>query len=160
LFVVLPADVCGLLQLALLDMNPLLKALSKNGPLSIIRPRNSTIAISPLTQPRWPEWVSPMTPEAACHFSGGTQAHHPIIQTLRAILELPEDQIDLAKAKLTIDHMIDPAIDVDAWLRQLDGMADEIRRVWRLHNAPWDRSPKWSQFRSTRRQRGWWLDRA
>ena len=23
----------------------------------------------------------------------------------------------------------------------------------------WDRSPKWSQFRSTGRQRGWWLDR-
>jgi Flp pilus assembly protein TadG len=24
----------------------------------------------------------------------------------------------------------------------------------------WDRSPKWSQFRSTGRQRAWWLDRA
>jgi hypothetical protein len=24
----------------------------------------------------------------------------------------------------------------------------------------WDRSPTWSQFRSTGRQRAWWLDRA
>jgi hypothetical protein len=24
----------------------------------------------------------------------------------------------------------------------------------------WDRSPRWSQFRSTGRQRAWWLDRA
>jgi hypothetical protein len=29
-----------------------------------------------------------------------------------------------------------------------------------LYRWVWDRSPKWSQFRSTGRQRAWWLDRA
>jgi regulator of sirC expression with transglutaminase-like and TPR domain len=123
--------------LAPLDMNPTLKALSKTGPVSIIGRRHQAFSISPLTQPRWPEWVSPMAPEAAAasQFSGGTHAHHPNIQTLRAILELPEDQIDLAKAKLTIDHMIEPAIKVDACLHLLDSMTAEIIRGWRLHKA-------------------------
>ena len=31
---------------------------------------------------------------------------------------------------------------------------------WLLDHWIWDRSPKWSQFRSTGRQRAWWLDRA
>ncbi len=31
---------------------------------------------------------------------------------------------------------------------------------WLWEHGAWDRSPKWSQFRSTGRQRAWWLDRA
>ena len=53
-------------------------------------------------------------------------APDPTLQTLRAILELPEQQIDLAHAKLTIDQMIDPAIDIAATLKQLDTMAAEV----------------------------------
>lgn len=46
---------------------------------------------------------------------------------LRAVLQTPDSEIDLAKAKLTIDRMIDPKIDVAATLRQLDTLAARIR---------------------------------
>ncbi|PHV09725.1 hypothetical protein CSQ89_20120 [Chitinimonas sp. BJB300] len=48
-------------------------------------------------------------------------------KTIGAMLALPESQIDLAKVKLTIDHMIDPSVDVNAYLKQLDTMAAEVR---------------------------------
>src|SRR5262245_44387910 len=63
------------------------------------------------------------------------QAQDPNIQTLRMMLELPETQLDLARAKLTIDHMIDPTIDAAGCLRQLDAMAAEVMASWRLANA-------------------------
>ena len=42
--------------------------------------------------------------------------------------------------------------------RWLDDLAEELRKG--TYQSLWDRSPKWSQFRSTGRQRAWWLDRA
>jgi regulator of sirC expression with transglutaminase-like and TPR domain len=50
------------------------------------------------------------------------------LQTLRFFLTRPEPELDLARAKLTIDRMVDPAVDVDATLRQLDTMAANVRR--------------------------------
>ncbi|CAM3960306.1 Regulator of sirC expression with transglutaminase-like and TPR domain [Paracidovorax anthurii] len=52
------------------------------------------------------------------------------IKTLKALLGQPEADIDLARVKLTIDHMIDPHIDVEGTLAQLDAMANEIRRLY------------------------------
>ncbi len=49
------------------------------------------------------------------------------LQTIRAILESPDDQIDLAKAKLAIDHMIDPGIDIAKNLKQLDAIAAKVK---------------------------------
>ncbi len=49
------------------------------------------------------------------------------IQTLSAILKKPDAEIDLARVKLTIDHMIDPSVDIEANLQKLDAMAGEIR---------------------------------
>ncbi|MGH8560654.1 MAG: transglutaminase family protein, partial [Nevskiales bacterium] len=49
------------------------------------------------------------------------------LQTLRSFLTATEGQIDLAKAKLTIDHMINPNVDVSDVLRQLDSMAEQVR---------------------------------
>ncbi len=49
------------------------------------------------------------------------------LRTIRAILELPDQRIDLARAKLTIDHMIDPGIDIANGLKQLDGMERTIQ---------------------------------
>lgn len=46
---------------------------------------------------------------------------------LRTLLQTPDSQIDFAKAKLTIDRMIDPKIDTAATLRQLDTLAARIR---------------------------------
>ena len=57
------------------------------------------------------------------------------MEAIQAILELPETDIDLAKAKLTIDHMVDPGIDIDATLKMLDGMAAGVTNAWRLANA-------------------------
>ena len=49
------------------------------------------------------------------------------LASVRALLALPEDKIDLAKAKLTVDRMIDPQIDIAGTVRQLDAMASEIK---------------------------------
>lgn len=48
---------------------------------------------------------------------------------LRALLDTPEDKVDFATAKLTIDHLIDPSVDVDATLKVLDEMAAEARAM-------------------------------
>ena len=60
---------------------------------------------------------------------GTTQAPDSDFQTIRAILEQPDDQIDLARAKLTLDHMIDPGIDIEGNLKQLDGMVKQIKTM-------------------------------
>lgn len=57
------------------------------------------------------------TPDYAAH-----------LKRIQAILEQPEDRIDLARAELSIDQMIDPSIDIDATLTKLDAMAAEIKR--------------------------------
>ncbi|MBB4131841.1 hypothetical protein [Xanthomonas sp. 3075] len=49
-----------------------------------------------------------------------SQAPDSNIATLRKLLDQPEEQIDLARAKVTIDHMVDPKIDANGMLRQLD----------------------------------------
>jgi regulator of sirC expression with transglutaminase-like and TPR domain len=54
-------------------------------------------------------------------------APDPNLPTIRAILEKPDKQIDLARTKLTIDRMIDPGIDIEANLKKLDAMAKQIR---------------------------------
>jgi len=51
----------------------------------------------------------------------------PNLPVLRAILKQPDAEIDLAKVKLTIDHMIDPSINIDSSLRQLDNMVTMLR---------------------------------
>jgi len=49
------------------------------------------------------------------------------ITTLRKLLDQPEGQIDLARAKVTIDHLVDPKVDVEATLRLLDQWAVKVR---------------------------------
>jgi regulator of sirC expression with transglutaminase-like and TPR domain len=48
---------------------------------------------------------------------------------LQAILHKPDDQIDLARTKLAIDKMVDPSIDVEATLRQIDAMVAAIKAM-------------------------------
>lgn len=47
--------------------------------------------------------------------------------TLRRLLEQPEGSIDLARAKVTIDYLVDPKTDVEGTLRQLDQWAAKVR---------------------------------
>lgn len=54
---------------------------------------------------------------------------HPI----RAILQLPEDKIDLAKAKLIIDKMIDPGIDIEANLKNIHSITANIQSTLPAH---------------------------
>jgi regulator of sirC expression with transglutaminase-like and TPR domain len=51
------------------------------------------------------------------------------LATIRQILQSPETDIDLARAKLTIDHLIDPSIDIDRTRLQLDAMASDLRSM-------------------------------
>ena len=53
----------------------------------------------------------------------------PEAQRLWTLLGKADDQIDLARAKLTIDKLVDPSIDVDATLKQIDEMVSEIRAM-------------------------------
>ncbi len=49
------------------------------------------------------------------------------LESIRQMLTAPEEQIDLAKAKLIIDRVIDPSIDVANELSQLDAIAQQVR---------------------------------
>lgn len=49
------------------------------------------------------------------------------IQSIRSLLAMPDGIINLASAKLTIDKLIDPNIDVNASLAQIEGMVETIR---------------------------------
>lgn len=48
---------------------------------------------------------------------------------IRDILKQPEQQIDLAKAKLTVDQQIDRAIDIEANLQKIDAMVAKIKTM-------------------------------
>lgn len=51
----------------------------------------------------------------------------PNLAELRRLLKQPEGSIDLAKAKVAIDHMVDPKVDVQGTLRMLDQWAAKVR---------------------------------
>ena len=49
---------------------------------------------------------------------------------VRALLALPEEKVDLTRAKLTIDKMIDPKVDTAAAVAQLDAMASQVKATF------------------------------
>jgi len=51
----------------------------------------------------------------------------PVLQTIVGLLETPDADLDLAKAKVTVDHLVDPTVDVNGTLRQLDALAAAVR---------------------------------
>ncbi|MDP1615219.1 MAG: transglutaminase family protein [Methylococcales bacterium] len=50
-------------------------------------------------------------------------------QTLKAILEQPEEAIDFAKANLTIDKIVDPSIDIEANIKKIDAIVKTIQSL-------------------------------
>ena len=60
---------------------------------------------------------------------GSDVGNFPEAARIRAILQQPESEMDLAKIKLTIDKMIDPSINVDVGLRQIDAIVAQIRAM-------------------------------
>lgn len=63
------------------------------------------------------------------HAQGAASAPDANLRTVRAILETPDADIDLAKAEVSIEHMIDPTVDVPRALAQLDAMANWIKSM-------------------------------
>jgi len=61
--------------------------------------------------PRCSCWRRALLASPAYWRSAPQQPADPNIETVRALLQTPDADIDLAKAKLTIDRMIDPTID-------------------------------------------------
>jgi regulator of sirC expression with transglutaminase-like and TPR domain len=65
----------------------------------------------------------------AVQAQSSARSHDFDLGVVREILQSPEPDIDLAKAKLTIDRVIDPSIDVAAALAQLDAMAKDLKAM-------------------------------
>lgn len=51
----------------------------------------------------------------------------PNLATLTSLLRPPDSQIDLARAEVTIERMIDPNVDQATTLKELDSWADRVR---------------------------------
>ncbi|MEQ1865976.1 MAG: transglutaminase family protein [Micropepsaceae bacterium] len=51
------------------------------------------------------------------------------LATIEAILSAPAAETDYARAKLTFDQMVDPTINIDARLRQIDQMVAKVRAL-------------------------------
>lgn len=58
----------------------------------------------------------------------GPDHHTSDMAVLNLLLEQPEGTVDLARAKLTIDRMVDPSVNIEANLRLLDRWADKARQ--------------------------------
>lgn len=54
-----------------------------------------------------------------------TEAH---LRRLQALIDQPEAQIDLLRAKLSIDQMIDPSIDIETQVARIEAMATALRQ--------------------------------
>lgn len=69
--------------------------------------------------------------KSACAPTGSAAAVPPFncARAVRALLDLPEAQLDYARAKLTLDALVDPATDADAVLAELDDVAEIARRL-------------------------------
>lgn len=50
-------------------------------------------------------------------------------RTVSAVLATPADKIDFAKAKLALDKLVDPNVDIDATLKQLDSMTATVKAM-------------------------------
>ena len=57
----------------------------------------------------------------------------PRLKPIQAILQQPENQIDLARAKLVIDKTINPLIDVDANLKTIAATVAKIQAMLPLN---------------------------
>ena len=65
-----------------------------------------------------------VNPNTVFDYSGFTEA-----QKIKALIEQPENSIDFAKAKLEIDKIIDPSINVDENIKKLDAIVTAINRM-------------------------------
>jgi regulator of sirC expression with transglutaminase-like and TPR domain len=51
------------------------------------------------------------------------------VQIIRGVLAMPDNALDLAKAKLTFDKLVDQSINIDRTLHQIDQMAQVVKTM-------------------------------
>lgn len=51
------------------------------------------------------------------------------VSAIKAVLDLPDAELDYARAKLAFDQLIDPSLNADAVLAELDGIAVAARKL-------------------------------
>ena len=67
------------------------------------------------------------------------QARSDAAEAVRAVLATPDDQLDFAKAKLEFDKIIDPTIDIDAWMQKLSQMEQVVRTMAGPSASRWEK---------------------
>jgi regulator of sirC expression with transglutaminase-like and TPR domain len=73
-----------------------------------------------------------LAPALAAEASRSVVAPAPYAQPLaivRAVMQMPESEIDLARAKLIFDKISDPATDIAARVAEIDAMAQTVRAM-------------------------------
>ena len=62
---------------------------------------------------------------------GLAQSHSEevLLNTVKRLFKVPANEIDLARAKLTIDKLVDPGIDIEATLQRLEVMAEAAQTM-------------------------------
>jgi regulator of sirC expression with transglutaminase-like and TPR domain len=72
----------------------------------------------------WPALVVLL---ASLNAHGGGATDAGALAQIREMLDQPDQQLDLAKAKLAIDQMIDPRVEPAAALKQLDAIVAQVK---------------------------------
>jgi regulator of sirC expression with transglutaminase-like and TPR domain len=67
------------------------------------------------------------------------EARSDAAEAIRALLETPDDQLDFARAKLSFDKMIDPTIDIDAWMQKIGQMEQAVRTMAGTSASRWEK---------------------
>ena len=70
-----------------------------------------------------------MAGAALAHASTSSTADIDAVQIVRKVMETPDDRIDFARAKFIFDELYDPATNIDARMRDIDGMVRTIRTM-------------------------------
>jgi regulator of sirC expression with transglutaminase-like and TPR domain len=63
------------------------------------------------------------------YFDPAKSIELPTVRQVRAMFKEPEATLDLAKAKITLDRMVDPNINLEATLQEIDSIVARIRSM-------------------------------
>jgi len=69
------------------------------------------------------------------YFDPAKSIELPTVRQVRAMLKESEATLDLARAKITLDRMVDPSINLEVTLQQVDSIVARIRSMPEFGNA-------------------------
>ncbi len=95
----------------------------------IYRPQTVQVSISGMTASVPKQTEVRMVKRPARFEALWENNHTNTIERLKALLALPEDQINVAEVKLNIDQIVKPSIDIEASLNKIDDMVTEIKSM-------------------------------